>query len=128
MYLSSLLACQGWYYVNSYCVFFSPFPPLCVPVLSSFHPALVLVQTLSTTCTHSSFRLALALVQTLSTVCTHSPFHSALTLMLSLGICALANAVYSVHTHFLSLGTHTHVNTVYKLYVLCVKSQGLSLS
>src|SRR5258707_1307528 len=30
MYLSSLLACQGWYCVNSYCVFSPPFPPVCV--------------------------------------------------------------------------------------------------
>src|SRR5713226_8492941 len=134
MYLSSLLTCQGWYCVNSYCVFSSPFPPVCVfryslPFtrhLCSCKHCLQHAHTLPFTqhsrlCRRSPFHLAFAFVQTLSTVCTHTPFHLALVLVLSLGICALANAVYRVHTLFLSLGTHTRVNTVYKLYVLCEK-------
>src|SRR5258708_2005364 len=91
MYLSSLLACQGWYCVNSYCVFSSPFPPVCV-----FRYSLPFTQHLCL-CKRSLQRA-------------HTPFHLALTLMqtlsLSLGTCARANTVYNVHTHTLSLSTH----------------------
>ncbi len=113
MYLSSFLACQGWYCVNSYCMFSSPFPPVCVLVFSAFHLALGLVQTLSLslgihTCTNAVYSVHTLFLLLSTQACAN-------TLPFTWYSCS-CNVVYSVHTHFLSLGTHAHVNTAYNMH------------
>jgi len=91
MYLSSLLACQGWYCVNSYCVF----------------PLLFLLCVCSGT-----------LFLSPSTCARANAVYNVHSLSLLLGTCACANPVYNVHTLSLLLGTRAHANTVYNVHTL----------
>src|SRR5258708_2005363 len=135
--LSRMVLCQFLL-----CVFLSFSSCVCVPVLSSFHSAPVLVQTQSTTCTHSlslgthAHANALPFTRHLcsckhclqcahthpftqhSCLCRCSPFHLAFTFMQTLSTVCTHTHFHSALTLMLSLGIRALANAVYSVHTL----------